>query len=56
MAWAEVCPVRKPCPLPCLQGRVGVGSLFAQEIKGFTPSQASPCKQGEEQAKGLNRL
>ena len=27
------------CPLPCVQGRVGVGSLFATQIKSFAPSQ-----------------
>jgi len=37
------------CSLPCRQGRIGAGSLFAQDQKPPLPT--SPCEQGEERSK-----
>jgi hypothetical protein len=47
------------CSLPCAQGRVGVGSLFALKIKSVTPSQPPPASSGRgkiRQAMGTLRL
>ena len=43
-------PCTRHVPLPCLQGRVGVGSLLICFCAASgNPLPASPCPQGEEQ-------
>jgi len=42
------------CSLPCSQGRVGVGSLFASKIKSFTTSQPPPASRGRSNARAAS--
>jgi hypothetical protein len=43
-------------PLPCLQGRARVGSLFDTKIKSFTPSQPPPASRGRSNVGSLEGL
>jgi hypothetical protein len=47
-----VLPALQICSLSCLQGRAGVGSLFAMKIKSSTPSRSPPANRGRSKAIG----